>query len=99
MATGSIYSILELNTAAQWVAHSEEVKSQVNGIFGLVVGWESANRGYIITGNEDYYGPYVNAPAELDARLAKLRTLVADNPPQRQRVEQLAALLQQKIWP
>ena len=97
MAGGSIYSILKLNTAAQWVAHSEQVKAQVNGMFGLVVGWESANRGYVITGNEDYFAPYQDAAAELDARMAKLRMLVADNKAQMQRVEQLATLLQEKI--
>jgi PAS domain S-box-containing protein len=97
MAGGSIYSILKLNTAAQWVAHSEQVKAQVNGVFGLVVGWESANRGYVITGNEDYFAPYQDAAAELDTRMAKLRMLVADNKAQMQRVEQLATLLHEKI--
>ena len=96
MAGGSIYSISRLNRAAQWVTHSEEVNAQVIGIYGLAVDWELANRSYLATGKEEYIGPYQGAQVEMDARLAKLRALVADNPPQAQRVEQLAALLQQK---
>ncbi len=97
MACGSIYSISKLSTAAGWVAHSEEVKAQANGIFAMIEGLESANRGFIITGNEDYFTPYAAAQTELDGRLAKLTALVSDNPQQSARVAQLAPLLQQKI--
>jgi PAS domain S-box-containing protein len=97
MACGSIYSISNMNTGAGWVAHSEEVKAQVNGIFALVEGWESALQGYIISGNDDFFAPYANAQGELNERETKLQGLLSDNPEQLAREQHLVQLLQSKI--
>jgi PAS domain S-box-containing protein len=97
MAVGSIYSIEQMARAADWVAHTEEVESQVNAINALVLDLESATRGFLITGQDEYLNSFYDVMARLDGRLDSLHQLILDNPPQLERWKQLKILADKKM--
>jgi len=74
-----------------WIAHTLQVENQVRTVLSRLVDAETGQRGYLITGREDYLDPYNAAAARLDGDLAKLRALVADNPKQLANAERLRA--------
>jgi len=97
MAGGSIYSIEQMSKAADWVAHTEEVESQINSVFALVLDLESANRGFLLTGQDEYFNSYNLVKARLDPDLEKLHQLISDNPQQMEYWRQLKSLADQKL--
>jgi PAS domain S-box-containing protein len=76
----------ELKKNQQLVAHTLEVIAAARA-FDLAVGdAESAERGFIITGDNAYLGIYRKNMQEISDRLAKLRRLTGDNPNQQRRL-------------
>jgi PAS domain S-box-containing protein len=80
-----------------WVDHTREVISNNQRLLLDVRDAESAERGYIITGDESYLGPYEGATNDVPPTLAKLTRLVADNPPQQERLKNLSVLISQRL--
>ncbi|MGZ6040429.1 MAG: CHASE3 domain-containing protein, partial [Phenylobacterium sp.] len=74
-----------------WVTHTLQVENQVRTVLSRLVDAETGQRGYLLTGREDYLDPYNAAAARLDGDLARLRALVADNPRQLASAERLRA--------
>ena len=74
-----------------WITHTLQVENQVRTVLSRLVDAETGQRGYLITGREDYLEPYNAAAAHLDGDLATLRTLVADNPKQLTNAERMRA--------
>jgi signal transduction histidine kinase/ActR/RegA family two-component response regulator len=74
-----------------WINHTLKVENQVRTVMSRLVDAETGQRGYLITGREDYLDPYNVAAAKLDGDLATLRDLVADNPMQLANAERLRA--------
>ncbi len=58
-------------------------------------GAESDQRGYLLTGNDDYLGPYEAALSRSSVLLGELKRLTADNPAQQAHLQMLAPALQQ----
>jgi signal transduction histidine kinase/CheY-like chemotaxis protein len=58
---------------------------------------ERGQRGFIITGHDDYLEPYRRAVDGIDVTAARLRTLTADNPRQQQALDELQAPLHDKL--
>jgi signal transduction histidine kinase/DNA-binding response OmpR family regulator/CHASE3 domain sensor protein len=88
--------IAYLITALTWVEHSQRVIGAANGASRLVVDMESGMRGYLLSGDEGFLGPYLLAAPRIDAELQSLETLVADNRLQHERVRRIANM--QKQW-
>jgi CheY-like chemotaxis protein/CHASE3 domain sensor protein len=83
-------------TAAR-VTHTLDVLEQVEALLSSVKDAETGQRGYLLTGTETYLPPFINARAEVPGEIDRLRGLVADSPPQLQRVEALALLIKAKM--
>jgi PAS domain S-box-containing protein len=79
------------------VDHTLAVKSQLNLVTQLVLDVESGARGFIITGEEVYLRPFRRAERRLPGELDRLDALVADNPDQRDRAEDLRRLVEQRV--
>jgi signal transduction histidine kinase/ActR/RegA family two-component response regulator len=77
--------------------HTLQVESVINRVYGLVEGAESAERGYIITSNPDYLGPYYEAERELGSTLGGLSSLVSDNPSQMARIDRFKPILKDRL--
>jgi len=98
---GSAYLVWDLTQDAgdadRLVQHTLEVKQQTAKILTLMTTAESGQRGYLITGDQQLLAPYQSARSELVKEIATLRELVADEPPQLTRVDELAALIERRF--
>ena len=75
----------------QWVRHSLAIRSELQVIQTLTLRAESAQRGYLVTGREDYLTPFGPARGALQSALDRVASLVSDNP---QQVAAIGALRQ-----
>jgi PAS domain S-box-containing protein len=81
-------------SAEQWALHSQEVLGVSQTLLAQESEAESAARGYVITGDESFFHSYARLPAAIEVTVARLRSLVSDNPRQEASaslIEQLAA--------
>ncbi len=92
----AIIATLSANTAEGWAAHSIEVRQNVAALIGAVTDTETGQRGYLLTGNEDYLSAYTDGLRELPVVQRNLRALVADNPAHLELLTQLDPLIAQK---
>lgn len=97
VGVASYLSLARLNENTQWVTHTYQVSSDLDRLLAAATAAESAQRGYVISGNEAYLQPYRQAQQLIDTTLNTLRTETADNPAQQQRLEQLASVLVERL--
>ncbi|HZZ41418.1 MAG TPA: methyl-accepting chemotaxis protein [Tepidisphaeraceae bacterium] len=83
----SYISMIKLTTTADWVAHTHRVIEDLDGLSQSLTDAETGQRGYIITGNDDYLGPYHIGTAAIDRYVIDLRQLILDNPEQQKKLE------------
>ncbi len=83
--------------SALWVAHTLEVRGELEATFADLIDVETGVRGYVITGDTTYLTPYQGARATLGGLLARLRTLTADNPAQQRRLDSLETLVSLRL--
>ena len=57
-AVASYISINNLLTSAGWVNHTNEVGKKVDGVSSVLVDAETAQRGYLLTGKEEFLDPF-----------------------------------------
>ena len=82
-----------------WVQHSLEVRGQLTRVLSLVQSAETGQRGYLLTGQELYLGPYQMALDQLPGVLQRTQELVGDgdNPQQAQNLARLRQLIKDKL--
>ncbi len=77
----------------EWIAQTLDVKESLDALLTAVTAAEAGQRGYLITGEEQFLAPVTDADEAIETQIAQLRGLVADNPVQAQRLGALAPLL------
>jgi signal transduction histidine kinase len=97
MSIGSYRSTTSLLNTDRLVTHTQEVIEELNALLASVKDAESAQRGYIITGNQAYLEPYGAAPSRVDQSLKRLRELTRDNPEQQHRMDILEPLTRRRL--
>ena len=80
-----------------WVQHSLAVRAQLIRVLSLVQSAETGQRGFLLTGRDDYLEPYTRAGHELPANFDRLADLVTDNPRQVAATADLRQLVRQKV--
>lgn len=75
-----------------WVEHTDRVLTNANESLRLTIDQETGFRGYLISGDPTFLEPYERARPRIGAELQRLRELVADNPPQIDRITHVQAL-------
>ena len=80
-----------------WVEHTGEVVAQLERVASALKDAETGQRGYLLTGKDEYLKPYVDASNGLDKELDRLVTLTADNPLQQARLAELRRIAGEKI--
>lgn len=73
------------------IEHDLVVVDRANELDKLIVDMESGQRGYLITGEDDFRQPYHDAVIAFDQVAAELRELIADNPEQIERLDKIVA--------
>ncbi len=83
------WEVTQLRTALGWVDHTDQVIAEVRFTLRSIVDEETGLRGYLLTRREEFLQPYNDALPTVEAEFGKLPQLVAENPEQLQRIEQL----------
>ncbi len=81
----------------KWVVHTHEVLENLGDILSVMKDAETGQRGYIITGQDNYLQPYNQAMGLIDSRLNRLGELTKDDPRQQPDLVRLRALAQEKL--
>src|SRR5690348_13461017 len=97
VGVAAFFVVLRLRVAIAAVDHTNMVIRQLDGVLSSLVDAETGQRGYIITGDSAYLGPYHSGRANAEAHVAALRELVADDPAQERRVDTLHAVEERKM--
>jgi len=91
------WTLHEVANSDYWVDHTREVMHVNEELLSAVKDAESAERGYIITGDDNYLEPYRTASAEILPTEQKLTQLTGDNRPQQDRISHLKELIDRRI--
>ncbi|TRX54918.1 response regulator [Thalassomonas sp. M1454] len=90
-------SINKQAETADWVEHTHRAIADGREILTLLIDMETGERGFLITGNEDFLEPFYRAQKEWDKKLTSLKQHVSDNPSQVKRLDEIALLKVQWI--
>jgi PAS domain S-box-containing protein len=93
----SYFRVVRLSENAAWVEHTHEVLSSLELLLAAATDSETAERGYVITGDDSYLEPYRQAAAIVDAQARRVRELTADNRAQQQRLDLVEPLLADRL--
>ncbi|PMB44398.1 two-component system sensor histidine kinase/response regulator, partial [Fischerella thermalis CCMEE 5201] len=78
-------------------AHTYEVIDEIDDLLSQIKDAETAQRGYLITGEKRYLEPYNNALPNIQQNLKELRQLTADNPQQQIRLDNLEPIINERL--
>lgn len=93
----SYMSVVRLNEHTAWVKHTQEVLGSLELLLAAVTDSETAERGYVITGDDGYLDPFRHSSEVVTVQLKHLRELIADNPIQRERVHRAEPLVTDRL--
>ncbi len=79
------------------VRHTNQVLSALREVESSAMDAESAQRGYLITGNEAYLAPWDKAVLDADAALDQFAQLTRDNPAQQRAGDELRKLVDDRL--
>ncbi len=87
----------QLDEDAGWVAHTHEVMDLTSDVLLTVVDAETGERGFLISGKDEFLQPYDDALKRLDERMARLKEKTEDNARQQTRIKQLEEMIGVRI--
>ena len=93
----SYRSLRERTATTERTTHTIAVLDQVEAVLSTLKDAETGQRGYLLTGDENYLQPYAAAAAALDDELSSLRRLIDGEPQRRLQVEALDRVAAQKM--
>jgi CheY-like chemotaxis protein/CHASE3 domain sensor protein len=92
------YRALQTRTvAAGRVTHTLQVMDQLQTIMSLAKDAETGQRGYLLTGEEQYLEPFSNAKAQLPDEIRRAYDLLDSDPVQLQRLKNLEVAVKDKV--
>ncbi|WP_224995098.1 CHASE3 domain-containing protein [Cesiribacter sp. SM1] len=92
LAAVSYRSISTLIETSKWVDHTHEVIEKSNHLGKLLIDMETGQRGFLLTGEEEYLEPYAKGKRQFKKVMQEVKTLVGDNPEQVVRFEEVEEL-------
>jgi len=100
LAVNSVAAILQVRQIADaeaWVVHTHRVLETVQAVLTDVLSAETGQRGFLITGEQSYLGPYRDGIRNISRDISQLEELTRDNVEQRERIDSLRPLLARKL--
>lgn len=79
----------------RWVNHTHTAITRAHELLNLIIDMETGQRGYLITGNDDFLAPYKDARKVWDSKWQTLSQQVSDNPLQVERLKAINELYRQ----
>ena len=92
-SVASFFSIRNLLQSAYWVDHTNVVIFRLESTLSFMKDAETGQRGYLLTGDEDFLEPYRYAYDSVQVNLKVIRELMKDNPQQQAEIEKLQYLM------
>jgi PAS domain S-box-containing protein len=80
-----------------WVEHTLNVLNKVMNLRLQIRNAESASRGFVLTGDENFAQEFHGTAATIPAAFAELKVAVSDHPPQRELLESTEPSLTQRL--
>lgn len=87
----------ELVQSTEAADHTYQVRQNLSGILISLTDAETGQRGFLLTGREDYLDPYNAGIRSVDRYLQEVRRLTSDNQSQQSRINQLQPLISDKL--
>jgi len=81
----------------EMIDHTYMVMDSVNSVLTNLLDAQSAQRGYILTGQDDNLARYSIAIPEIHSRLSALKTLLQDNPAQEARLRKVESIVELRL--
>jgi len=81
----------------RWTEHTHEVLNKIDKIFQNVTDAETGQRGFLLTGEENYLEPYTVAVKDVDESIEEVKKLTADNPEEQQNINNVQVLVGEKL--
>jgi signal transduction histidine kinase len=97
ISAGSVYLVNKARDDARWVVHTVEAENQISFTQLQLRRAESAQRGFLLTLQPNFQTDFEEAASQLAPAITRLSQLVSDNPVQRQLLDQMVALSNQRI--
>jgi len=97
IAAVSYPTVARLREDTARVEHSEQEIAALRLLLSAATDAETGERGFIITGQEEYLEPYQAALQSVHSTLAELRRLTADNPLQQRSCDVLEPLVAERL--
>ncbi|HEV2677929.1 MAG TPA: CHASE3 domain-containing protein [Aliidongia sp.] len=88
---------LRFEAARDAARHSRIVVDAVQDLRSAVQAAETGQRGYLLTGREEYLAPYHGALTDIAVLQGRLSQLIGNEPAQQKRVEALTQAIQEKL--
>ena len=88
-AAVAVYTTQTLRTSNESVVKTHQVIVSIDLLLSDVQDAETGQRGYLLTGNEQYLRPYQRAVAQIQSRLARVESLLTTDTAQSYRLEDL----------
>lgn len=88
-------SVSNMVTTTERAEHTFSVISEAEDLVKNLLIIESGQKGYVISGNEEFLQPYIDAKKGVASNLKQLQQLTEDYPQQQQRLEQVSKVYQQ----
>jgi PAS domain S-box-containing protein len=93
----SFTSVTRLSEEADRTRHTEQVIATLRLVLSTTTDVETAQRGYIITGDESFLQPYSDARHRIDDEFRELNQLTSDNVDPPRQLSRLASVVNERI--
>lgn len=90
-------SFQEVQRQRAWVDHTYETINLLQGILSHLKDVQSSQRGFIITGSEDYLAPLYVAEPAIQEQIRRLQPMMVHNPAQAETLKSLVEHVQERV--
>jgi methyl-accepting chemotaxis protein len=97
VASVAYYNTRQLIENDTWVKHSHLVRMELATLESAIIEAETGQRGFIITGDDQYLAPYQAGLQSVTRTLADLRKLTLDNPNQQRRLDAIQPVIDTRL--
>ncbi len=97
VSIGARWQLSSAFEADNQVAHTQNVLAATNELLGHLIDAETGQRGYLLTGQDDYLEPYLQGSVAVERDIAHLRALIDEDPEQAKRLQGVTVLSTVKL--
>jgi methyl-accepting chemotaxis protein len=97
LAISLFWMTIQLHYSAESRGHTYGVLINIKSLLINMLDLETGQRGYVITGMQEFLEPYHHARMEVDHSIYSIQTLVRDNPVQQQFLYQATVLCKKRV--